>query len=208
MWNVCWQCGLYRADKEVDPDGPAAICPKCGYRHPFRRLPLLLIAGASAAGKSTVCQALLGKLSTVVLLDSDILWRPEFNRPETQYRDFFETWLRMCKNIGQSGRPVALFGAGFGVPANLEPCIERRYFSRLHYLALVCEDEILLQRLKGRPAWRGAGSPEFVAAQVRFNVWFKTEAGQSQPEIDLIDTTRTPVARTVEQAAAWIQARI
>jgi DNA-directed RNA polymerase subunit RPC12/RpoP len=79
MWNVCWQCGAYRADKIIDSAGSVAMCPECGHRHPFRRLPLLLVSGASGTGKSTVCQALLGQVPEVILLDSDILWRPEFN---------------------------------------------------------------------------------------------------------------------------------
>ncbi len=47
MFNVCYQCGQYRADKIIDPSGPAAICPECGHRHPFRKLPLLVVGGAS-----------------------------------------------------------------------------------------------------------------------------------------------------------------
>ena len=127
MFNVCHSCGLYRADKIIDPSGsgPCAICPDCGHKHPFQQLRLLIVSGASGAGKSSVCQALPGKLDHIVLLDSDILWRPEFNKPENKYRDFFETWLRMAKNISQAGRPVVLFGAGMGVPENIEPCVER-----------------------------------------------------------------------------------
>jgi hypothetical protein len=129
MLNVCFQCGIYRADKIIDPAGPYAICPECGFKHPFLQLPLLIVSGASGVGKSTVCRQLLSRVSQVVLLDSDIIWRSEFNTPETKYRDFFETWLRLSKNIAQSGRPVGLFGAGAGVPGNIENCIERRYFS-------------------------------------------------------------------------------
>jgi hypothetical protein len=208
MWNICWHCGLYRVDKRIDPNGPAAISPECGHRHPFRQLPLLLVSGASGAGKSTVCQALMGQLAEVVLLDSDILWRPEFNAPADHYQSFFETWLRMCKNIGQAGRPVVLFGAGVGVPANLEGCIERRYFARLHYLALICEDEVLVRRLEQRPDWRQSRSAEVLSEQVQFNGWFKTQGRPPQPAVDLIDTTGLPIATTVEQVRAWIQAKI
>jgi hypothetical protein len=73
MMNVCFQCGMYRADKEIDPAGPFAVCPECGYKHPFRQLPLLVVSGASGAGKTTVCQHLLGHVTQAVLLDSDIL---------------------------------------------------------------------------------------------------------------------------------------
>src|SRR5262245_24271348 len=61
MTNICFQCGIYRADKIIDPDGPFAICPECGNRRHFERLPLLIVSGASGSGKSTVCQILLGR---------------------------------------------------------------------------------------------------------------------------------------------------
>ncbi len=28
-----------------------------------------------------------------MLLKGDVLWRPEYNQPETGFRDFFEVWL-------------------------------------------------------------------------------------------------------------------
>jgi 2-phosphoglycerate kinase len=202
MFNVCHQCGLYRADKIIDPSGPYAVCPECGFKHPFRQLPLFIVSGASGAGKSSACNALLGKLEEVILLDSDILWRGEFNRPD-HYRDFFETWLRMAKNISQSGRPVVLFGAGVGVPENIEPCVERRYFSAVHYLALVCDDEVLAQRLNARPAWRGTGNLSFIEENIRFNRWFK-ESGIHGHSITLIETTDVPLEKTVEQVKGWI----
>ncbi len=202
MMNVCYQCGMYHADKIIDPTGPFAICPECGCKHPFQMLPLLIVSGASGAGKSAVCQYLWGRVSQAVLLDADILWRPEFNTPTANYRDFFETWLRMCKNISQSGRPVVLFGAGMGAPENIEGSIERRYFSKIHYLALTCSDETLTKRLQERPTWRGAGEPGFAEEQVRFNHWFKTY--DDQPEINIMDTTNTALEETARQVAAWI----
>jgi hypothetical protein len=137
-----------------------------------------------------------------VLLDSDILWRPEFNTPDTDYRDFFELWLRVCKNISQSGRPVVLFGAGVGVPENIENRIERRYFSKVHYLALVCSDETLSERLQQRPVWRGTREPAYIEEHTRFNRWFK--AYDSQPVIRQIDTTDVHLEETALQVAAWI----
>ena len=140
MINVCFNCGLYHADKIIDPEGPYAICPACGYKHIFRHLPLLMVAGASGVGKSTIGWHLADRVREAIVLDADILWRPEFNKPEDHYREFFETWLRMCKNISQSGKPVVLLCAG-GIPENVEQCVERRYFSDVHYLALTCEIE-------------------------------------------------------------------
>ena len=202
MMNVCFQCGMYHADKLIEPSGPFAICPECGYKHPFQQLPLLIVSGASGTGKTTVCQHLLGQVTQAVLLDSDILWRPEFNTPDTNYRDFFETWLRVCKNISQSGRPVVLFAAGVGVPGNIENRIERRYFSKVHYLALVCSDETLSQRLQKRPDWRGTHEPGYVEEHIRFNQWFKAYEGQFS--IKLMDTTNVALEETTRMVASWI----
>jgi shikimate kinase len=202
MMNVCFQCGMYHADKMIDPTGPFAICPECGYKHSFHQLPLLIVSGASGTGKTTVCQHLLGQVTQAVLLDSDILWRPEYNTPDTNYRDFFELWLRVCKNISQSGRPVVLFGAGVGVPENIENRIERRYFSKVYYLALVCSDEMLSERLQQRPIWRGTQESAYIEVHTRFNRWFK--AYDSQPVIKLIDTTNALLEETALQVASWI----
>jgi hypothetical protein len=206
MMNVCFQCGMYRADKIIDPSGPFAICPECGYQHSFLYLPLLVVSGASGTGKSTVCNHLIGRYQESVLLDSDILWRAEFNTPNDNYRDYFETWLRVCKNISQSGRPVVLFGAGAGVPENLEGCIERRYFSSIKYLALVCSDEVLSERLWQRPEWRGTRDPRYIEVHQRFNQWFtdynKTE---NQPPITIVDTSQKSLGETVKEVEDWIR---
>lgn len=208
MLNTCFNCGAYRVDKLIVPEGPYAICPECGYRHAFRRLPLLMVSGASGVGKSTVCRALSGKLSEVVLMDSDMLWRREFDKPENKYREYFEMWLRVCKNIAQSNRPVVLFGAGMGVPENIEPCLERRYFSNVYYLALTCEPRIQTQRLQRRPVWRSSVDADYLATHISFNQWFRENAHQVTPTIDLLDTTETSLEETCERVADWIRAKL
>lgn len=202
MFNVCYHCGQYRVDKEIDPSGPAAICPLCGWRHPFRMLPLLVVGGASGAGKSSVLQMLAGQFTQAVLLEGDLLWRPEFNQPETGYRDFLECWLRLAKNIHQSGRPTVIFNAGMGVPANIEGCVERRYFSQVKYLALVCGDQALETRLKARPAWRESGRDEWIRGQQDFNRWLR-EKGPAQG-VELLDTSGKDLAQTAGETAEWI----
>lgn len=206
MLNVCYRCGAYRADKQIVSEASVALCPECGYPHSFLQLPLLVVTGASGAGKSTVCRQLLGRVTEAVLLDVDILWGPAFNKAETGYREFFEVWLRLCKNISQSGRPVVLFGAGVGVPANLERCVERRYFAQLHYLALICAEEVLRSRLARRPAWRNSHTAAYLEEHLRFNQWFKAYA--EQPPIERLDTTEATVAETAQDVAAWIKAKI
>jgi hypothetical protein len=203
MLFVCNQCGAFRVDKTIDPEGPFAICPECGCQHPFRFSPLLVVSGASGAGKSAVLSHLIGKIHSVILLESDIIWRPEFNQPEEGYRNFFESWLRIAFNIGQSGRPVVIFGAGFGVPENLESLVERRYFSVIKYLALVCDELELKNRLLKRPKWRRT-TENFIQRQIEYNRWLKEVGSAGIPPVYLIDTSNIPLERTVSQVRQWI----
>jgi len=141
------------------------------------------------------------------MLDGDVLWRPEFARPEDNFRNFFETWLRLSKNISQSGRPVVLFIAG-AIPENVEPCVERRYFSQVHYLALACDDEVLAERLRRRPPWRESSDERYIAEQLRFNRWLTERGSRASPPIELLETSGESVAKSVEKVAGWIREKI
>ena len=157
-------------------------------------------------GKTTAVLALAQRDRRCVHLESDILWRSEFNRPEGGYQDYRNLWLRMCKNIGQGGRPVVLYGSV--TPDQFEPCPERRYLGSIHTLALVCEPEILAERLRSRPEWRATNSPDFIASMLRFNAWFLENAAQSEPAITLFDTTHAALDETCAAVLAWIRPRL
>ena len=202
MFNVCPRCEEYRADKIIEPEGAYAVCPNCNYRHKFLRLPLFVLTGASGVGKTTMCLALAGRAKDFVAMDSDILWSDEFDEPATNYRNFREAWLRICKNISQGGRPVVL--CGVGKPAEFEQCVERRYFSEIYYLALVCNDEALASRLGKRPPWRGTAGDEQLKKHIAFNHWFKENARKTRPPMALLDTTERTVDESVEGVMRWI----
>jgi hypothetical protein len=211
MINVCAKCGAYHVDKTVRPikvGWAEAICPACGHPHRFRFLPLLVVAGASGTGKSTLCRALTGSVTEAVLLDLDILWRPAFDQPETGYRDFFETWLRLAKNIGQAGRPVTFFNAGAGVPSRLELCLERRYLAQIHRLALTCDDDTLANRLRARPNWRQSSGDSFIQDQIAFNRWYREVGPTLDPPITVLDTSTQTVDATADAVRDWIQEHV
>ena len=206
MFNVCPHCGEYAEEKQIDPAGPFAICPHCHYAHPFLQQPLFIVTGASGAGKSTACLALVPILKECVVMESDMLWGLIPPTPEDNYRSYRNAWLRIAKNIGQSGRPVVLCGSA--IPEQYERCAERRYFSTLHYLALVCEEAVLIERLKQRPAWRKSGSTETLERMAQFNRWLREHAFTTQPAMTLYDTTQCSIAETAEDIAQWIRQRL
>jgi len=203
VFNVCPDCGDYRADRAIEPEGAYAICPSCGFRHKFLRLPLFILTGASGVGKSTVCLKLAARMKDVVVMDSDILPHSEFDQPETNYREYRETWLRVCKYISQAGKPVVL--CGVGEPTQFEQCTERRYFSELHYLALICDDQTHAARLKNRPMWNGASRDEFIKEQVSFNRWLVDNARTTEPPMTLLDTSELTLDETQDKVARWIR---
>lgn len=206
MFHVCWSCGSYRPDKPIDRTQSEARCPECGFAHPFRALPLLLVGGASGAGKSSLAQRLLGTRDDVLVLDGDILWQPAFDSPDDNYRSFRTTWLRLCLSLHQSGRPVVLFSAGMVVPENVEPLMERRYFSAIRYLALTCDDAVLTARLRARPAWRESGQEAFINAQLAFNRWLREPPAAVAPLLDRLDTGAATLEESAAGVARWIDA--
>ncbi|HEY7294181.1 MAG TPA: AAA family ATPase [Dehalococcoidia bacterium] len=206
MFNVCPGCGRYDAEREVPPHEAVAVCRACGHVQPFRRLPLFVLTGASGAGKSTIGLRLPALLPECVVLDSDVLWRPEFATPQDGYRSYRELWLRLVKDVHQSGRSVVLCGAA--IPEQFERCVERRYLATIHYLALVCDPETLAMRLAARPRWRRSGEPETVERMQAFNRWLRDDAAGTDPPIALFDTTAASPEQTAAAVAGWVRERL
>src|SRR5262249_31384457 len=138
--------------------------------------------------------------------ETDILWGLLPATPEDNYQSYRNAWLRLAKNIGQAGRPVVLFGSA--LPEQYESCLERRYFSTTQYLALVCDDDALIERLKQRPAWPASATPETLERMGQFNRWLKTHAATTHPPMLLFDTTNASVDDTAAFIAQWIRQRL
>jgi predicted ABC-type ATPase len=205
VFNVCPHCGEYSVEKTVDPSGPYAVCPFCHHAHPFLQQPLFIITGPSGAGKTTICLELVSDMNECVVMESDILWGTA-GTAENGYQDYRDMWLRVAKNIGQAGRPVVLCGTA--LPEQFEACPERRYFSTLYYLAMVCDDALLEERLKLRPQWRGSGSSDFVERTVQFNRWLKEHASTTNPPMTLYDSGTQSIQETTRDIAQWIRERL
>ena len=169
---------------------------------PTRKLPLFLVSGASCVGKSSLCEVLFRREQDFLVLESDLLWRKEFDTPETQYREFRETWLRVCANVAQIGLPVVLCGCV--TPEQIEPLPERALFSSTHYLAAVCSDAAMRRRL----TLRGVTDPAWIESSMRFNRWLRENGETTEPGMTLLDTTELTIEEAARKAEGWVRTRL
>ena len=70
------------------------------------------------------------------------------------------------------------------------------------YIGMVCSDDEIIARLKARPKERMCGSDEFIAREIKYNNWFKKNAGKFQ---FYIDNTNKTVKQTAEEISAFIK---
>ena len=169
---------------------------------PTRRLPLFIVSGASCAGKSTTCEVLFRNETDYVVLESDIIWNSCYNTPQDDYRAYRAVQLNLCANIAQAGKPVLLCGCV--TPKQLESLPERALFTQIHYLAVVCADETMAERMQ---TGRKIKDKAHLESSLGFNRWLKENALITTPPMHLIDNTLLSPEETANEIDAWIRTR-
>lgn len=170
---------------------------------PTKKQPLFLVTGASCAGKSTACEELFRTEKDCIVLESDLLWNPIFDTPEDGYRAYRRLWMRLCANIAQIGKPVVLCGCA--VPEHFDKQPERTLFTDIHFLAVVCSDACLEERMR---VGRGVTDENWVKSSLDFNRWLKENAAKTSPPVTLLDTTERTPADAARDILRWITERL
>lgn len=209
--QVCQQCGAFSTDGPVRADEPGwaiVTCPACAHDTRIRRLPLLVVTGASGTGKTSVCELLLHALPEVVVLESDVLLAALRSFADDDVQQYWNLWLRLVLHVHQAGRPVLLCGTV--QPRHLEAAPDRDGIGPIHYLALTCEDAELQRRLLARPAWRG-WDDDRIAEHLRFNRWWRDRGWQTDGQVEVVDrldTTGAMPRQTADTVRAWVRQRL
>lgn len=172
--------------------------------HPTRKLPLFIVTGASCVGKTTLCNELFLNETAYIVMEGDLLWEDRYNTPEEDYLAFNRLWLRVCANIAQGGKPVVLCGCR--VPKQLEDLPERELFTHIYYLAVVCDDAVLEERMR---RGRGVCDEDWIKSSMDFNQWLRrqSDTAASHP-ITLLDTSRIAPAQAAGIVDRWIMEKI
>ena len=168
---------------------------------PTRKQSLFIISGASGVGKSTLCEILFQQETDYIVLESDILWHDIYNTPEDNYRLYRQLWLRLCANISQIGKPVVLCGCT--TPEQFEALPERDAFSNIYYLAVVCNEIALKNKIKNG---RRISDDNWITSSLEFNNWL-IKNGEVNG-MTLLDNTQLTPQDSAKMVDKWIKDRM
>jgi hypothetical protein len=174
------------------------------YMNPTNKQQLFIVTGASGVGKSAACEVLFQKEQDYIVLESDILWDSRFDGdPDGGYREFRELWMTMCANISQIGKPCVLCGCA--EPRHFELRDARHYFADIHYLSVVCREEVMRYRMK---ELRGINDENWINGSVFFNNWLIENADKTEPHMTLVDNSDLSITECAEKIHEWIAERM
>lgn len=171
----------------------------------MERIRHLRIAGAMGVGKSTVSDALAGKLPGCIVIDADILGTEMVatTQPEPDYERFHDALLRLALDISASG--VSVLYHGCALPHQVESSTLAPLFD-VRWLALVAEPETRFRRALER-----GGSA------AHYNGWRTImdaldaglrQAERSNSQVQLLDTTTMTPEEAIVFAEGWALAAL
>ena len=196
-WQPCERCGALGVDASADGDDVRFDCRRCGHVERRRRLPLFSVTGASGSGKSTLVRRLWRELPECVVLDGDVLWHPAYWK---EREAFYMRWLSVAGQISQTGRPVVLCTAAMPDDWATSPSLV--LVSDVHMLALVCDEEDLVARLRARERPVDAEAPADFLEQTRtFNRWLRDR-------VQHVDTSTLSPDFVAARVATWVRERL
>jgi hypothetical protein len=181
---------------DADPTAHRLRCPRCGSESWLPALPLFVVTGASGTGKSTITGPLRGLLSGCLVFETDVT----LHVAALGWDTWRNTWLQLTHAAALGGRVTVLTGSL--TPDQLECLPARKLVGPIRFALLDCPDDVLADRLRARPAWRGTSTEAKIIEHQRFAAWLRARITPS------FDTSNASAAEVAGQVAAWVRAQL
>lgn len=197
MALTCTSCGSY--SREVR--GREGLqCRTCGHPSAVAPRPILVVTGAAASGKSTICAGLAG-VPGLLALDGDVLagGAAAVADGRKDYAGFWRFLLDLGREIHLNG--LAPVYCCISLPSQVLEGADLARFTAVHFLALRCDEDDLSSRILTR---RGG---EASAANLDFHLDFNRRLPQvvvpAPHTLTALNTSGVTVHETVDLAARW-----
>ena len=158
---------------------------------PLPSLPLFVVTGASGTGKSAIVDGLRRRLPHCEPFETDLILQVA----ELGWDKWQDTWLLLAHGIALNGRATVLCGSLQS--EQLEPLPARPLVGDIHFCNLDCPDDVLAERLRARPAWRG-WNEQRIAEHQRFAASLRARIEPT------FDTSAHSVEEVADQVARWV----
>jgi hypothetical protein len=151
------------------------------------------VTGASGTGKSTITGPLRNLLPGCLVFETDVI----LHVAALGWDTWRNTWLQLTHAAALGGQITVLTGSL--TPDQLERPAARRLVGPIHFALSDCPDDLLAERLRARPTWRGTSSQAKITEHQRFAAWLRARITPS------FDTGAASPAEIADQVAAWIR---
>lgn len=197
MIEVCLHCGNGTWDKSIEKQ--TIICPICGSKWNFLKLPLFFITGASGVGKTTAARILQRKTQDFIVLDADMFYNIMPHNTEEDALNQIEQILYFSRNAMQCGKSLVWTMAGN--IDKLSAASGGRYFSEIACLALVCSDEQLQSRMTDGRGIKDAG---WIHSSLDYNKYFLEHNKIGNTHYDLLKVDEKTPEETATEIEHWL----
>ncbi len=203
MIGICPKCGNHEWNKQVSENKKFIECQQCNHKWKFKSMPLFILTGCSGVGKTTTGQELIKRDNNFIVLDADFLYNIMPHETDEDYKNWVEQIMSLSKNIMQGGKPLLWTMAG--ALEYFETTYNRRFFTDVHFLALVCSTDALEKRMR---EGRHITDSNWINSSIDYNSWFKEQGIISNKKVDTYDITDKSVAEVADYVAQWVESRL
>ncbi len=198
MIGTCSRCGNHEWDKAVE--GTEVICPKCGNRWKFQKLPIFFLTGCSGVGKTTTGIELQRLTKEYVILDADMFYNVMHPQNEKENYDMVEQIFSLSKNISQSGKMTVWTMAGN--IDKLPNTYGSHFFEKINVLALTATSEELRRRME---EGRRIEDKDWIQSSLDYNNYFRTHNTIGNTKFESLDCTNNPPTQVAEKVLKWVK---